>query len=151
MRWELRRTEPSETLLLSSPLWPADTISSTWCLSQGCYEIFWQDQGADGFSGDYCGEPGGFRLRGPFGEVVQEMVGSDFGASLTTDFCVSLPWCYADYNGDGFRSVNDLLTLLSDFGCSTTCFADNDEDGSVGVNDLMNMLTVYGAGCEGQD
>lgn len=151
MRWELRRTEPSETLLLSSPLWPADTISSTWCLSQGCYEIFWQDQGADGFSGDDCGEPGGFRLRGPFGEVVQEMDGSDFGASLTTDFCVSLPWCYADYNGDGFRSVNDLLTLLSDFGCSTTCFADNDEDGSVGVNDLMNMLTVYGAGCEGQD
>jgi hypothetical protein len=67
---------------------------------------------------------------------------------LSTEFCISLPWCYADYNGDGTRSVNDLLTLLSDFGCNTACFADNDQDGSVGVNDLMNMLTVYGSGCE---
>jgi hypothetical protein len=148
MRWELRWTDPDETILKSAPTWPGDTLSSTWCLSEGCYEILWEDLGGDGFSGSYCGEGGGFALQGPFGEVLHSEQGTDFGASLNTEFCVSLPWCYADYNGDGMRSVNDLLTLLSDFGCSTTCFADNDQDGSVGVNDLMNMLSVYGSGCE---
>jgi len=148
LRWELRQTETEETILRSAPTWPGDTLSSTWCLSAGCYEILWEDEGEDGFSGSYCGEAGGFMLRGPFGDVVQEEAGTDFGASLSTEFCISLPWCYADYNGDGTRSVNDLLSLLSDFGCSATCFADNDQDGSVGVNDLMNMLSVYGSGCE---
>jgi hypothetical protein len=149
MRWELRQSESTETILLSAPLWPVDTVSSTWCLSQGCYEILWEDQGNDGFSGSYCGESGGFRLVGPFGETLHESLGVNFGSSLSTEFCISLPWCFADYNGDGNRSVDDLLTLLSNFGCDSSCFADNNQDDSVGVQDLMNMLSVYGSDCFG--
>jgi hypothetical protein len=62
-----------------------------------------------------------------------------------------VPWCYADFNGDGARSVDDLLTMLSDFGCQNLCDADTDLDDSVGVADLMNMLSVYGQGCSIDD
>jgi hypothetical protein len=58
-----------------------------------------------------------------------------------------VPWCFADFNGDGVRSVTDLLNLLSDFGCAGNCGTDTDFDESVGVSDLMNVLSVYGAGC----
>lgn len=147
-RWELRDLEVDEILQLSSPVAPGDTLSLTWCLAEGCYEVLWQDSGNDGYSGQDCGEAGGYRLKGPFGDVLFEDTGTDFGGEVATPFCVEVPWCYADYNGDGQRSVNDLLTLLSDFGCSSSCFADNSLDGSVGVTDLMNVLSVYGTGCD---
>ena len=51
-------------------------------------------------------------------------------------------------DGDGTRAVNDLLTLLSSFGCVSNCAGDNDGDGSVAVGDLMNMLSVYGTDCD---
>ena len=55
---------------------------------------------------------------------------------------MSVPWCYADFNGDG-QGVDDLLAML-DFGCQTSCDADTDFDDGVGVADLMNMLSVFG-------
>ena len=45
------------------------------------------------------------------------------------------------------RAVDDLLTMLSNFGCQSSCYADTDLDDSVGVADLMNMLSVFGQGC----
>lgn len=147
MRWELREAFSDEVLLQSLPLSAADTVSQTWCLAEGCYELVWNDQGGDGFSGAYCGEPGGYALKGPFEDIISQAQGLDFGEELTVPFCVSVPWCYADFNGDGTRSVDDLLTMLSDFGCQSFCYADTDLDDSVGVSDLMNMLSVFGQGC----
>ena len=147
MRWELREAFSNEVLLQSLPLSAADTVSQTWCLAEGCYELVWNDQGGDGFSGSYCGEQGGYALKGPFEDIISEAQGFDFGEELTVPFCVSVPWCYADFNGDGTRSVDDLLTMLSDFGCQSFCYADTDLDDSVGVSDLMNMLSVFGQGC----
>ena len=121
------------------------TLEQAWCLTQGCFEIEWFDSGGDGFSGADCGESG-FEL-GPFGEVLAAEDGTDFGDALTTSICVDVPWCFADYNGDGMRSVDDLLVLLSDFGCIESCEADNNLDASVGVSDLMGMLAVYGTSC----
>jgi len=37
--------------------------------------------------------------------------------------------CPGDLDGDNLLSVNDLLTLLSEFGCFTTCDSDIDGDG----------------------
>ena len=149
MAWDLYRDDaPSDALLASIPLAAGDTLETTWCLSQGCHSFVWTDQGGDGFSGDDCGEPGGFVLRGPFGDVVHQAQEVTFESTLGFDFCVEVPWCFADYNGDGERTVNDLLTLLSEFGCTGGCFADNNFDGSVTVGDLMNMLTVYGNSCQ---
>ena len=150
-RWQLQTAESENILLLSEPVSPGDTLSYTWCLTEGCYHVVWQDSGNDGFSGDYCGEAGGFRLFDPFGDILEENLGSDFGNVLVSEFCVDVPWCFADYDGDGQRSVNDLLTLLSDFGCQTDCYADNSWDGFVSIEDLMNVLSVYGTGCQAED
>ena len=147
MRWALRDTGSNELILLSVPLAASDTVQQTWCLTEGCYDILWSDAGGDGFSGADCGESGGFELVGPFGEVLAAEDGTDFGDALTTSICVEVPWCFADYNGDGMRSVDDLLVLLSDFGCIESCEADNNLDASVGVSDLMGMLAVYGTSC----
>ena len=151
MRWHLRDAETQEVLLLSAPVAARDTAQYSWCLSEGCYEVVWNDEGIDGFSGEDCGESGGYELRGPFGELLELEEGTDFGDELIRTVCVDVPWCFADYNGDGQRSVNDLLTLLSDFGCSSSCWTDNSFDGSVGVSDLMNVLSVYGTDCEVED
>ena len=147
MRWSLSESETNDLVLLSAPLAAGDTLEQTWCLTQGCFEIEWFDSGGDGFSGADCGEAGGFELQGPFGEVLAAEEGTDFGDALITPICIDVPWCFADYNGDGMRSVEDLLVLLSDFGCIGSCDADNNLDASVGVADLMGMLSVYGASC----
>ena len=147
LRWHLEESSSGSTWIQSPALSPRDTLLLEWCLTEGCFEIVWEDDGNDGFSGSYCGEAGGFELRGPFGEILESQDGTDFGTSLTTAFCIDVPWCFADYNGDGQRAVDDLLNLLSDFGCVQSCPADNNLDGSVGVTDLMNMLSVYGSGC----
>ena len=147
MRWELRDATTQDVILQSVPLAPQDTVSQSWCLSEGCYELIWNDLGGDGFSGSYCGEAGGYALNGPFDDVISDASALDFGEELAVPFCVSVPWCYADFNGDGNRSVDDLLAMLSDFGCQTSCDTDTDFDDSVGVADLMNMLSVFGQGC----
>lgn len=55
----------------------------------------------------------------------------------------------ADFNGDQFVSIEDMLTLLSEFGnCgSATCISDVDGDDDVGVNDLLVLLSAFGTGC----
>ena len=148
MRWALTDQTTNDLIVQSVPLAPGDTVMQTWCLSEGCYALTWSDKGGDGFSGDDCGEEGGYQLAGPFGDIWAQSEGDDFGEETTATFCISVPWCYADYNGDGLRSVDDLLTLLSEFGCQTSCFTDTNFDASVGVADLMNMLTVYGQDCD---
>ena len=89
MRWELRDATSQDVVLQSVPLSAADTVSQNWCLSEGCYELVWNDQGGDGFSGAYCGEPGGYALTGPFEDIISDAQGLDFGEELTVPFCVS--------------------------------------------------------------
>lgn len=150
MTWQIdRMDEPfQQAVVLSTPLASGDSISTSICLSQGCHALVWQDQGNDGFSGDDCGESGGFVLSNSFGEVLLQESALDFGSELNLNFCLEQMWCFADYDGDGTRAVNDLLTLLSSFGCVSNCAGDNDGDGSVAVGDLMNMLSVYGTDCD---
>ena len=50
-------------------------------------------------------------------------------------------------NGDGLVSVNDILMLLSDFGCLANCEADVDLDDAVSISDLLTILSVFGGGC----
>ncbi len=147
MRWDLIREDGQDVVALGTPLPAGDTISTSWCLTEGCHALVWSDLGGDGFSGSYCGQSGGYTLSGPFGEVIDQADGLDFGSHLEVAFCVEVPWCFADYNGDGHRGVDDLLMLLSEFGCLEGCPYDNDLDDLVGVGDLMNMLSVFSVGC----
>ena len=146
MRWSLNDAETNEVVLLSVPLAAGDTMQQTWCLTEGVMRLCGLMLEAM-VSGADCGESGGFELKGPFGDILAAEEGTDFGDALIAQICIDVPWCFADYNGDGMRSVDDLLALLSDFGCFGSCEADNNADGAVGVADLMGMLSVYGLTC----
>ena len=54
--------------------------------------------------------------------------------------------CQEDLNGDGLVSVNDILVLLSDFGCSANCDADVDLDDAVSILALLQILSAFGDG-----
>ncbi|MDG2423532.1 MAG: plastocyanin/azurin family copper-binding protein [Phycisphaerales bacterium] len=58
--------------------------------------------------------------------------------------------CPSDVDGDNDIDVDDLLSLLGEFGtdCSAEdCTCDVDGNGFVDVNDLLEMLGVYGTNC----
>lgn len=58
------------------------------------------------------------------------------------------PLCSGDLDFDGTRSVNDLLIILSQTGCTGDCSGDLDKDGLVGVSDILFvLLPVYGLDC----
>ena len=56
--------------------------------------------------------------------------------------------CIEDLNSDGIISVQDILILLSDFGCDSMCEYDINQDGSVSIADLLLMLQSFGGLCD---
>jgi hypothetical protein len=56
--------------------------------------------------------------------------------------------CNEDLNSDGIVSVQDLLYLLTEFGCSSFCEYDINQDGFVAVDDLLLLLSEFGIICE---
>ena len=55
--------------------------------------------------------------------------------------------CPEDLTMDGLVSVDDILMMLSDFGCLEDCAADVDLDNAVTIADLLLLLTKFGEGC----
>lgn len=58
--------------------------------------------------------------------------------------------CPGDLNGDGNVSLNDLTTLLSNFGTlsgATAAQGDSDGDGDIDLTDLTTLLSVFGSTC----
>ena len=56
--------------------------------------------------------------------------------------------CIEDLNSDGIVNLQDLLYILSEFGCSSSCETDISQDGYVGVDDFLAILGAYGTTCE---
>lgn len=57
------------------------------------------------------------------------------------------PSCPADFDNDGLIGITDVITLLSNWGCSGNCTVDPNGNGSVSASDLTYMLTVFGQMC----
>ena len=55
--------------------------------------------------------------------------------------------CPEDVDNDGAITVNDLLAVLSEFGCATGCLYDLNMDGIVGVSDILEILAAFGDVC----
>ena len=56
--------------------------------------------------------------------------------------------CAADFNGDGFRGVDDLLILLASYnGTPQLGPEDMDGNGLVSVDDILTFLTYYDTVC----
>jgi hypothetical protein len=58
--------------------------------------------------------------------------------------CDDVNQCPADANGDGVVSVDDLLSVIADWGLSNSP-ADVDANGVVNVEDLLLMIAAWGA------
>jgi hypothetical protein len=55
--------------------------------------------------------------------------------------------CIGDLDGDGFVTVDDLLEVILDFGCTNPpdeCPSDIDLNGVVNVNDLLLLILHWG-------
>ncbi len=55
--------------------------------------------------------------------------------------------CLGDFNGDMVIDTNDLLQLLSGFGCQSSCTVDLTDDDMVDTTDLLLFLSVFGTAC----
>ena len=56
--------------------------------------------------------------------------------------------CPEDINGDGLVAVDDILTLLTNFGCTgPSCVGDLNGDDVVGVDDILSVLSAFSTSC----
>ena len=56
--------------------------------------------------------------------------------------------CPEDINGDGLVAVDDILILLSSFGCAgPSCTGDIDNDDVIGVSDILSVLSAFSTSC----
>lgn len=55
--------------------------------------------------------------------------------------------CPEDLNGDGLVSVADILSVLSEFGCTSACTQDLNGDDAVTVGDILLVLSAFGNAC----
>jgi hypothetical protein len=80
--------------------------------------------------------------------VVQRFTASGF--NLTQGFQQYSPGnsCMGDLDNNGVINTNDLLLLLSNYGCTENCLADLSGDGIVTTSDLLLFLTVFGTNCD---
>ena len=147
LSWSLAFEGATTNILESSPIAAGDTISRVLCLPEGCLVLQWDDEDGDGWLDSYCAESGGFVWLSPFDEVLASSSNSEFSLYNSFTSCVVSPWCYSDFDGDGERTVTDLLLMLSEYGCLSGCTSDLNGDGLVSVADLMNLLSNYGASC----
>ena len=65
----------------------------------------------------------------------------DADGSGVLDVCEAM----GDLNGDGIRGVDDLATILEQWGPCVGCPADLDDDGAVTVLDVLRMLGSWGS------
>ena len=56
--------------------------------------------------------------------------------------------CVGDTNFDGVTNINDLVILVSNFGCTEHCEGDTDGDFDVDIYDLINLSNYFGMSCE---
>ena len=56
--------------------------------------------------------------------------------------------CLADFDLDGNITINDLLYILQDFGCTSNCSADINNDDIVSTDDIGLFLGLFGSTCE---
>ena len=56
--------------------------------------------------------------------------------------------CPGDFDLDGNRTINDMLQLLSNFGCEAGCSSSMDNQDTVDTADLLVWLGVFGLDCD---
>ena len=126
--------------------------------------LAWPDADGDGYGDDSPGTAQGFCGVPPPGWVTNAEDCHDgdanfypqaplapLGGDVNCDGFVSgaeLAPCSSDINQDGITAIDDLLGLLSEFGCDTDCTQDVDGNGLVSSADLLVLLAAFGMECD---
>ncbi len=105
-------------------------------------EVEWHETYAVNPGDDWAGED--MALTSDGGAIVAVDNGS-FGFLKLEPFLACDEACVGDVNGDGARTVDDLLQILAAFGTSDA--GDVDGDGDTDVADILSLLAVYGQPC----
>ena len=77
-----------------------------------------------------------------FGEQTVQLTAIYLNCSLDMEVIGS--YCKADIDSNGSVDVNDLLSVIAEWGCSGTCEADITDDGLVNVQDLLELIGSWG-------
>jgi len=125
--------------------------------------IAWPDSDGDGFGDNdegtgqpFCGvpPPGWVTITGDCNDNSSSFYPgaplAPLGGDVNCDGFVSggeLAPCASDLNGDGLTTIEDLLGLLSEFGCTASCTQDVDGNGAVTSADLLILLAGFGTVC----
>ena len=87
------------------------------------------------------------KIRGDDGATLQEPSKYHTRDELQKEV-IDLDRLNPDVNGDGIVAVDDILILLSNFGCTgPTCTGDIDGDEVVGVSDILSVLSSFSLTC----
>ena len=79
-----------------------------------------------------------------FGEQTVQLTALYLDCSLDMEVIGSPP-CTGDIDGNGAVDVNDLLSLIGEWGCTETCASDITDDGLVNVQDLLELIGAWGS------
>lgn len=125
--------------------------------------LAWPDVDDDGFGQDapgssasFCGvlPPGWVTVTGDCNDASATVYPgapmAPLGEDVNCDGFVSgseLAPCASDITGDGLTAIEDLLGLLSEFGCTVDCEQDVDGNGAVTSSDLLILLAGFGTVC----
>jgi hypothetical protein len=74
-----------------------------------------------------------------------DIIGGEYQGDFT--LCEDDPCCDGDLNDDGVVNVNDLLTIINQWGCTDCDNEDLNNDGIVNVSDLLIVVGQWGP-CE---
>jgi uncharacterized protein (TIGR02145 family) len=74
--------------------------------------------------------------------------GGSCASDSNNDGICDIQLCPEDLNGDGVIGVQDLLLVLSEFGCASSCENDINQDGYIAVQDILLLLSGFGNTCE---
>ena len=125
--------------------------------------LAWPDTDGDGFGNaeagsaqPFCGvpPPGWVTTSGDCNDASANFYPgapiAPLGGDVNCDGFVSaseLAPCASDLNQDGLTAIDDLLGLLSEFGCQVDCSQDVDGNGAVTSADLLILLAGFGTEC----
>jgi hypothetical protein len=70
--------------------------------------------------------------------------GSFVQGTVTLEYITGAPDCTADVTGDGMVDLDDLLTVIMDWGCTGICQGDVNGDNVVDVVDLADLIREWG-------
>jgi len=135
-----------------------DSITYTYCLPEGNYELVLEDLFGNGMH--YAGCPPNFEdgsIYTILGNDTLTSAEGDWGDDEILPFYIGPPPvecpdypCRLDLDNNGLVGVSDIILILNQFGQSVEPCAqiDFNDDGVVGVDDVLEFISLFGLICE---